>query len=157
MSLYALNNFLHLLATVTWIGGMIYVNFVLFPSMAALTPPERGKLVPGISKRFSILAWASVVVLLITGLIKTPTQFLLNTSSHFGLWLTIKHILILLMIIFGLVITLKLVPKLRSIAPKAGEQPSKEFVNTQSMLSKLSITNMILGILVLFSVSMMKF
>jgi copper resistance protein D len=157
MSLYAINNFFHLLATVTWIGGMVYMNLILFPAQSAIAPSERGKLMGTLAKRFSIAAWISVIVLLITGLVKTPSEFLINTSTHFGLWLTVKHIAILLMIIFGLIISIVLAPKMKSLAPKPGEQPSAQFIKTQGTLGKLSITNLVLGILVLLCVSMMKF
>ncbi|GAB4295601.1 MAG: hypothetical protein Kow0098_18020 [Ignavibacteriaceae bacterium] len=102
MSFAAINNFFHLLATVTWIGGMIYSNLILFPSLAVSSPPERGKIMNAITGRFIVVAWVSVVILIITGLIKTPSELLFNTSSDFGLWLTIKHILILLMIVIGM-------------------------------------------------------
>lgn len=157
MSVYALNNFFHLLATVTWIGGMIFMNFILYPAQSVISPPERGKLMGSLAKRFSIAAWISVIVLIITGLVKTPEGFLLNTSTTFGVWLTVKHIAIILMIIFGLYISLGLAPKLGKLAPKPGEQPRQEFLKTQALLGKFSITNMILGIIVLFCVSMMKF
>jgi uncharacterized membrane protein len=157
MSLYAINNFFHLLATVTWIGGMIYGHFILFPAQAGLQPGERGKLMGAISKRFLIAAWISVIVLITTGLIKTPSGFLLNTSINFGMWLTVKHIFIMLMIVTGLVISLYLAPKMRSSAPKPGEQPSQQFVSTQKMLVKLSGTNLFFGLMVLLCTSIMKF
>jgi len=157
MSSQVIINFLHLIATVAWIGGMIFMNLILMPSQAAIAPQERGKLVGAVAKKFSILAWISVIILLVTGIIKTPSGMMFNQDSNFGLWLTIKHVIIILMIIIGLYISLGLAPKLNKLIPKSGEQPSAEFVKTQNMLKTLAVVNMTFGILVLFAISMMQF
>ncbi len=157
MSFAVINNFLHLLATVTWIGGIIFMNLVLFPSQTAIDPGQGGKLFGAVIKRFLIIVWVSVVVLLLTGLYKTPSYMLFNPESRFGFWLTVKHTAILLMIIFGLMVTFIFSPKLRKLAPKPGEQPSTEFIKAQKNMSLAARTNMILGIIVLFCVSMMQY
>lgn len=157
MSFAVVNNFLHLLATVTWIGGIIFMNFVLVPSQTAISPDQRGKLFGAVVKRFLFLVWGSVIILIITGLYKTPTQLLFYPESRFGFWLTVKHIAIILMIVFGLIVTFVVSPKLRNLAPKPGDQPSEEFINAQKNLSLIARTNMILGIIVLFCVSMMQY
>lgn len=157
MSFAVINNFLHLLATVTWIGGIIFMNFVLFPSQTAIDPGQRGKFFGAVVKRFLILVWVSVIVLLLTGLYKTPSSMLFNPESRFGFWLTVKHAAIILMIIFGLMVTFVFSPKIRKLAPKAGEQPSTEFIKAQKNMSLAARTNMILGIIVLFCVSMMQY
>lgn len=157
MSFAVINNFLHLLATVSWIGGMIFVNFVLFPSQKAIDPAQRGKLFGAVIKRFTIVVWVSIIILLLTGLYKTPSQMLINPQGNFGLWLTVKHIVIILMITFGIVVTFFVGPKLGKLAPKPGEQPSPEFIYAQRMMRTLALTNMILGIIVLFCVSMIQY
>jgi uncharacterized membrane protein len=157
MSFAVINNFFHLLATVTWIGGMIFVNFVLFPSQTVIDPSQRGKLFGAVVKRFTILVWVSIVVLLLTGIYKTPSQMLFNPQGNFGLWLTVKHIAIILMIAFGVIVTFFVGPKLGRLAPQPGEQPSSEFIYTQRMMKTLALTNMILGIIVLFCVSIMQY
>lgn len=157
MSFAVINNFLHLIATVTWIGGMIFMNVVLFPVQTAIEPAQRGKLFGAIVKRFLVIVWISVIVLLLTGLYKTPSSMLFNPEVRFGFWLTIKHIAILLMIIFGLIITFVLSPNLRKLAPKSGEQPATGFIRTQKRMALVARTNMILGIIVLFCVSMMQY
>lgn len=157
MSFDVINNFLHLLTTVSWIGGMIFVNIVLMPSQTVIDPPQRGKLFGAVVKRFTVVVWVSIVVLLLTGLYKTPSHMLLSPEGNFGLWLTIKHIVIILMIVFGAVVTFMVGPKLGKLAPQPGDQPSPEFINAQKMMKTLAITNMALGIIVLFCVSMMQY
>ena len=157
MTSQAIINFLHLLAAVTWIGGMIFMNIIFMPSQTVIAPQERGKIVGSVAKRFSILAWLSVVILLITGIIKTPSGMMFNPGSGFGLWLTIKHVIIILMIVIGLYISLGLAPKINKLIPNPGEQPSQVFIKTQNLLKLLGLTNMILGILILVTISMMQF
>ena len=148
-----INDFLHLLATVVWIGGLIYINLVLMPSLTAIDPPQRGKLSGAVAKRFTILAWCAVIILLITGYLKTPSGMLFNISNTSAVALTIKHILVLVMIAIGLLVTFVTAPKMKSLAPEPGEPPPPEFLKAQKQLSTLALTNMILGILVLLSVA----
>jgi hypothetical protein len=61
------------------------------------------------------------------------------------------------MIIFAIVVTFFVGPKLGKLAPQPGEQPSSEFIYTQRMMKTLALTNMILGIIVLFCVSIMQY
>lgn len=151
----AIINTLHLLATVFWIGGMAFINVVLEPSMAAISPAERGKLMGTIGKRFSMIAWASVLVLLITGFLKTPDGLLFDTSEGYGITLLAKHVTVLLMILVGLRISLVLVPRITRQAPQGGQAPSAEFIATQKQFHLLSRLNFALGILVLIFVSIM--
>jgi uncharacterized membrane protein len=149
-------DFLHLLATVAWMGGAIYTNLVLMPSLNAIEPPARGKLMGAVSKRFTILAWSSIVVLLVTGYMKTPTGMLFNTTEAYGMTLTVKHILFLSMVALASLIMLVVVPKMNALAPKSGEKPSNEFIRAQKLLPRLSVTATVLGIVVLLCVALLK-
>jgi uncharacterized membrane protein len=72
---------LHTLAAVAWIGGMIFNLFVLRPSVAVIEPSQRVKLSLGVLRRFILLAWLSIAILTITGaflaLPWTPSYLLL--------------------------------------------------------------------------------
>ena len=141
-------NFFHLIAAIIWIGGMIYINFILMPRLKVIDPQERGKLLNAVGKTFSIWAWSSIVVLILTGLHKTPAGMMFNMTSAYGTMLFIKHILILIAICVGLTIVFGVLPKMRKLAPKPGETPAKEFVSAQKTLGILSLTNMITGIII---------
>jgi putative copper resistance protein D len=154
MTVYVINNFIHLLTAVIWIGGMIYTNLVFMPSLSLIEPSQRGVMIGAVAKRFTIVSWTSIFVLLISGFFKTPDEMLFTTSNSYGLMITVKHILFLVMILSGSLITFKYAPLLRTKAPKAGEKPSDEFINAQKNLKILSSINMILGIIVLLAVSL---
>jgi len=150
MTLTTIYNFLHILATSTWIGGMIYINIVLMPSLSAIDPSQRGRLLGAATKRFGLLAWGSILVLLITGLIKTPSQMLLNVSGTYGISLTLKHLVVVSMVVIGLLMTFWFGPKMQSLSPSPGEKPTPGFLKVQKQLSTLALVNTILGVLVLF-------
>lgn len=67
--MYALMNFLHLLAAIIWLGGVSFVLIALRPAAAALlSPPQRLPLIAQVLSRFFVLVWLSIGVLLLTGL-----------------------------------------------------------------------------------------
>jgi hypothetical protein len=57
------------------------------------------------------------------------------------------------MVIFGLTISLILVPMLGKLAPGPGDGPNPEFIKVQNRLESLSKTNLILGIGILIVIS----
>jgi len=146
-------DFLHLLATAIWVGGMLYINFVLTPSLVAIDSPQRGKLIGAVSKRFSMFAWGCIIILLMTGLLLTPSGMLFDTTSTWGIMLFIKIILFLIMIIIGTIISFVKAPKMEKLAPKPDEKPAPEFFKIQKQISLLAHINMILGVLILLCVA----
>jgi uncharacterized membrane protein len=67
-ALYTLSVFLHVLAACTWIGSMIFFAAAVVPAIrrpeyAAVMP----KLVRIVGKRFRVLGWVSLSVLVLTG------------------------------------------------------------------------------------------
>jgi len=146
-------NFFHLLGTVVWIGGMFYMDLILIPSLSKIDPGESGKLMGIIAKKFTITAWSAMLVLIITGILKTPSDMYFDISDNYGIYLFIKHVLFIGAIIVGLVITLVFVPKLKANTPNPGEKPSEEFISYTRKIEHLSKTNLILGIFILISAS----
>ena len=144
-----ISNIIHILAAIVWFGGMFFIKFVLQPAMKEIDAQQSAKLMGSLMKRFTITAWTCVVLLIITGFMKTPTGMLFDTASHFGLHLMIKHILILLAIIVGLMIAFYVGPKIRKNVPKAGEAPNIEFLSSQKKLSILTNINLVLGFLII--------
>lgn len=59
---------LHLLAAVIWVGGMIFAHTCLRPSaVQVLEPPLRLELWVQVFRRFFVLVWISISLILITG------------------------------------------------------------------------------------------
>jgi uncharacterized membrane protein len=69
---------LHVLAAITWIGGMLFIALVLVPVTRRLEDPTvRTRLVQETGRRFRTVGWIALIVLVVTGL--------LNLWSHPGL------------------------------------------------------------------------
>ena len=154
MDLLSLATFVHLIAASAWLGGMIYINFVLMPMLKTFEPSAAGQVMRENGKRFPIISWVSVILLILTGMMQLSTDAVFDFSTDYGTYLTLKLITIALMITIGLYITFLLYPKLMKLAPSNGSAPSPEFVNLQKQLPALARVNMFLGILVMLFVAL---
>ena len=65
--LYATLKALHLLFAVLWVGGMFFAYMVLRPSMVAIEPPQRMLLHTRVFKRFFLVIWHAMPLILLTG------------------------------------------------------------------------------------------
>lgn len=66
----ALLVFLHLVAAITWMGGMAFILFAMRPAaLATLQAPTRPQFLLATLGRFFPLVWLSIAVILVTGLI----------------------------------------------------------------------------------------
>lgn len=142
-------DFLHLLAAAIWIGGMFFMEAVFYPSVAAIDPQQGGKALAVAAKRFTIIAWSCIAILIVTGIFKTPSGWLFTTSFQAGTVLLIKHLLIVMAIINGAVITFVVAPKMVSAQPKPGEKPTPKFIKSQKQIKGIAATNLILGVLII--------
>jgi predicted heme/steroid binding protein/uncharacterized membrane protein len=98
--------YLHMIAAIMWFGTIMYVHILLKPAYAS----------KGLPKGELRLGWISMLVLLITGTLLTiariPSWDLFFTT-RFGILLSIKIFLYLLMFSSALVVTIYIGPKLR--------------------------------------------
>jgi len=67
MTIYAGIKALHLLCAVIWVGGMFFAYVVLRPSMAAIEAPQRMLLHTRVFKKFFLVIWHAMPVILLTG------------------------------------------------------------------------------------------
>jgi uncharacterized membrane protein len=67
MTIYAGLKALHLLCAVLWVGGMFFAYVVLRPSMAAIEAPQRMLLHTRVFKKFFLVIWHAMPLILITG------------------------------------------------------------------------------------------
>ncbi|MFQ6136147.1 MAG: hypothetical protein ACE5PM_03100 [Candidatus Hydrothermarchaeales archaeon] len=71
---------LHLIGAFFWVGGIFVITLALMPSLKAISPPERGKLLDVFLKRFGKLTWGAIGLVVLTGLILT------NRVIGFSAW-----------------------------------------------------------------------
>lgn len=113
--------YIHLLVAIIWFGTILYVHILLKPAYAARGLP-RGEL---------LLGWISIIILGITGTLLTisriPHWNVLYTT-RFGILLSIKIILFLIMATTAGIVTFLIGPRLkRKIALSDTSREKKEF------------------------------
>ena len=65
----ALMKFLHIAAAIAWLGGVSFMLFALRASVPEqLAPPQRLPLIAQVLRRFFVLVWISIGILLVSGL-----------------------------------------------------------------------------------------
>ncbi|MCS7265231.1 MAG: DUF4149 domain-containing protein [Armatimonadetes bacterium] len=68
-SLYFLSVWLHIIAATVWVGGMLFLAFVIVPLLRhPEIQPQRAKLLSLLGLRFRIIGWITLAILLVTGL-----------------------------------------------------------------------------------------
>jgi uncharacterized membrane protein len=65
---YAALKTIHLLSIIVWIGGMVFAQFFLRPSVASLAPPQRLRLMHDVLGRFFNAVLAAAGLTLVTGI-----------------------------------------------------------------------------------------
>lgn len=118
--------FLHVLVGVLWFGTILYVHLLLKPAYAAKGLP-RGELMVG---------WISIVAIAATGLVlaayRVPSPKALVTT-RFGVLLSIKVALYLVMVATAFIVTFVVGPRLRK---KAGPVDASRHDPTPEELSR---------------------
>lgn len=69
MSLFSLLKAIHILGAVVWVGGMFFAYLVLRPSLAVLEPPQRMLLHAQVFKRFFLVVWHAMPLIILTGFV----------------------------------------------------------------------------------------
>jgi len=138
----------HLLATVTWIGGIIFILFIAIPSSRRVLGADAGKLMGDISKRFTPLANYSIVLLAASGagltLLNEQFSGIGFPENKWSSVLLIKLVLVLCMVVVHFYRGLILAPAV-SRTTSDGRKKS-----LQKLSLNLVKANLVIGVLVLF-------
>jgi putative copper export protein/methionine-rich copper-binding protein CopC len=123
------SDWLHLLSTATWVGGLLAMAFALLVALPALRPGsgDRTRLLASLIPAFSQVIIISVMVLLVTGTFNAALQLANVTdlfSTPYGLSLSLKIALLVPLLLLGAYNLLVVSPRMRAFAKskKAGPQ-----------------------------------
>ncbi|NKE70824.1 DUF4149 domain-containing protein [Nitrospiraceae bacterium HYJII51-Mn-bac16s-1-B09] len=108
---------IHVLAAMFWVGGMLFFSIVLIPSLRKMPVLQRAELMSEIGRRFRWSGWISLGVLLTTGLLRLYS--LEFQEIRMGGWLGTKLALIALMIALTLLHDIVLGPRSIQISRSA--------------------------------------
>ncbi len=90
---------LHLLAVLVWAGSMLFFSLVLMPALRKALPPiQRQEVIQVVGRRYRVVGWISVSVLLLTGSVMAWDHGV-AWDSGFGRILSVKLILVGVMLV----------------------------------------------------------
>lgn len=149
--LLILLRWIHLLATVAWIGGMFTNFFINMPAIGkTLEAPEAGKLMGAIMKRFRVMVYLSMAVFLVTGIIMGSLH--LNAGLVFSAKNQMVALLLLKIPLYILMVLLAILA-FEGVAPRvsrlAADGPSPKLRKAQKFQKILAMAGFLLGMIVL--------
>ena len=144
-------NFLHLFATVAWFGASTTNAFILMPSIReSLEPPAAGKLMGAIMKRFRVLVYINIGVLIVTGIGITGVGK--NSAGYMqfnNLWHTISSIKHIFTIIIVVLVIYAFEGLGRKVSRLAVRGPSPELARLQKKQIIFSYIGLVMAIIIL--------
>lgn len=154
--LLAFNYWLHLLATVVWVGGLALMALVVLPGLARALDEDarRAGILAELRRRFTPLANLSLVVLVVTGMLQMVSDShydgLLRLSNSWTRAMLLKHVAVSGMVVVGAIMQWQLTPALERARLLASHQPGEsDLPALRTRERQLSRLDLALGILVL--------
>ena len=145
---------LHMLATVTWIGSLTAINLLVLPaSNRTLKLVDQLSFIAALQKRLEPLAWFSMGLLVVTGLFQMSANphydGFLSTSTQWSLAILVKHGLAAVMAVVSAIQTWEVLPAIhRTLLKKENAKPD-ELAKLQRREVNLLRMNLALSVLIL--------
>ena len=145
---------LHMLATVTWIGSLAAINLLVLPaSNQTLKLVDQISFISALQKRLEPLAWFSMGLLVATGLFQLSANphydGFLATSTQWSLAILVKHSLSAIMAVTSAIQTWEVLPSIHRILMKKETADAGELEKLQRREVILLRLNLVLSTLIL--------
>ena len=149
--------FFHIAATTIWIGGILLITFLVVPELnrALADQPALHRLLSRLRVRFTIVGNLALAVLIVTGLLQMSTdsnyEGLLRFSNRWSQALLLKHVLIIVMALCGLLLQFAVAPALErtSLLRQRGLGDAAEWRRHQRRERRLAIVIALLALAIL--------
>ena len=153
----AIAYWLHMLATVVWIGGLAALAVIFLPAARRLlAPADYSNLLAKIQRRLQMVGWFSLAVLVVTGLFQMSShpayQGFLTIDSMWAVAILIKHLVIGLMVLISAYLTWGILPAMQRMAliRASGRQVDESATRRLELRESRILTgNLVLSIVVL--------
>ena len=152
----ALVFWLHMLAAVTWLGGLAVIALLVLPAAKrVLKPADQLAFIEGVQRRLEPVAWFCLATLIATGLFQLSVNphydGFLSTSGQWSLAILTKHSLVILMIVASAIQTWEVLPAIRRglIRIEKGKMDEAKVQRLQKRETLLLRLNIVLSILIL--------
>lgn len=131
----ALTFWLHLLATVTWVGSLAGVSLLVLPAMQrSLDAETQLMFIEALQKRLEPIAWFCMSLLLVTGLFQMSVNphydGFLSTSTQWSLAILIKHMLGIVMVVVSAIQTWEVIPAIRRAIVRSKKNKNEKEIDS---------------------------
>jgi uncharacterized membrane protein len=114
----ALTYWLHLFATVAWVGSLAAVSLLILPALKrSLDSANQLIFIEAMQRRLEPIAWFSMSALVLTGLFQMSVNphydGFLSTTTQWSLAILTKHLFGLVMVVVSAVQTWEVIPAIR--------------------------------------------
>jgi uncharacterized membrane protein len=114
----ALTFWLHMLATVAWVGSLSAISLLILPAMhRALDAETQLVFLEAMQKRLEPIAWFSISLLILTGLFQMSVNphydGFVSTSTQWSLAILTKHVLVVILVVASAIQTWEVIPAIR--------------------------------------------
>lgn len=153
----ALTYWLHLFATVAWVGSLAGVSLLVLPAMKrSLDSENQLVFIEAMQKRLEPIAWFSMSLLLATGLFQMSVNphydGILSTSTQWSLAILVKHLLGIIMIVVSAIQTWEVIPAIRRAIVRSRKSNNADEIDSLRRREVLLLrTNFGLSLLILLA------
>lgn len=153
----ALTYWLHLFATVAWVGSLAAVSLLILPAMnRSLDSANQLVFIEAMQKRLEPIAWFSMSALVLTGLFQMSVNphydGFLSTSTQWSLAILTKHLFGIVMVVVSAVQTWEVIPAIRrAIVRSRKSDNSSEIESLRKREIRLLRINFGLSLLILLA------
>ena len=145
-----LNVWLHILAAVTWVGGMLFLSLIAVPVLRRVDAPLlRRDLFRAMAQRFRGLVWICIAILIPTGIVNV--LYYGNTAAG-SPYMTVLHIklgLVVFLVIMGLFHDFVIGPRAGRAMSRDGLPPTGTDLLMVRLAPWVGRFNLLLGIVIL--------
>jgi uncharacterized membrane protein len=128
---------IHVFSAVVWVGGMFFAYVILRPSLGVLAPPQRMALHGQVFRRFFLVVWHVMPLIVLTGLLMIFAVF---GGMRYVAWNV--HVMMLLGLIMAAIFIAIFFGPYRTF--RAGPTPG-----SLDLIRKLIGINLVIGIVVI--------
>lgn len=140
--------FFHEIATVVWIGGMIFQAIALTPVLKKLGSDVQMKIRSGVIKIFGKVGIVCIILIVITGIMISvgKTNSTLSILNSYGTILIIKHVITVILVVLVMLNIFAIMPRIQKLA-MSGEEIKVKKAKKKMMI--ISIINPVLGVIII--------
>uniref|UniRef100_A0A7C5VW11 DUF4149 domain-containing protein n=1 Tax=Thermomicrobium roseum TaxID=500 RepID=A0A7C5VW11_THERO len=147
---------IHLVAMAFWLGGQLFLILVVRPILRReLDRPQQTTLTAALGRRFSPLAWVSLVLLIVTGWLTGEHRgvvwsTLLEPRNTYGRILATKMLLVALLLLLTLVHGRIFGPRLAALAQSREPADRQRYHRLLRLSVVVSALNLLLTLAIVF-------